>query len=147
MTGTEEIHILMAEDNPGDARLTLEAFKEWKLKNKIHVVQDGEEAIDYLYKKSNYMDAQRPDLILLDLNMPKKNGREVLEIIKGDVNLRRIPTVILTTSQAEEDVFKTYDLHANSYIVKPIDIEKFIDVVKSLENYWFSIVKTPTVET
>lgn len=146
MTTSHEINILMAEDNPGDARLTLEAFKEWRLGNKIHVVPDGEEAINFLYKKTGYDNVPQPDLILLDLNMPKKNGREVLEIIKADPNLRRIPTVILTTSQAEEDILKTYDLHANSYIVKPIDIEKFISVVKGLENYWFSIVKAPSRE-
>lgn len=137
------INILMAEDNPGDARLTLEAFKEWHLENAIHVVTDGEEALNFLYQRGKYTSAPRPDMILLDINMPKKNGVEVLAEIKQDDNLKRIPVIMLTTSKAEEDILKTYNYHANSYITKPVDVDKFIEVVKSLENYWFSMVKLP----
>jgi len=139
----KQIEILLAEDNPGDARLTLEAFKEWKLANEIHVVSDGEEALSFLYRKGTYTQAPRPDLILLDLNMPKKGGAEVLADIKSNDDLKRIPTIILTTSKAEQDIFRAYNLHANSYIEKPVEFEKFIDAVKTLEHYWFAIVKRP----
>ena len=137
------VEILMVEDNPGDVRLTQEAFKEGKVRNKMHVVEDGVEALAFLRHEGQYADAPRPDLILLDLNLPKRNGREVLAEIKEDPDLRRIPVVILTISQAEEDILKTYDLHANCYITKPVDLDQFIKVVKSIEDFWFGIVKLP----
>ena len=137
------VEILLVEDNPGDVRLTLEAFKENKLHNKLHVVGDGEEAMAFLRGEGRYADAPRPDFILLDLNLPKKDGREVLAEIKGDPNLKRIPVVILTVSAAEEDVLRTYDLHANCYITKPVDLDEFIKVVKSIEEFWLTIVKLP----
>ncbi len=143
MNQQQEIQILMAEDSPGDARLTMEAFKEWKIKNKIHLVGDGEEALSFLYKRDQYTGAPRPDMILLDLNMPKKDGREVLATIKEDENLKRIPVIILTTSKEEEDVFMTYNLHANSFITKPIGFDHFVEIIKGLENYWFYLVKLP----
>ncbi len=135
--------ILLVEDNPGDVRLTEEALKEGKIMNKLSVVNDGVEAMDYLRRRGRYADAARPDLILLDLNLPKKNGREVLAEIKSDESLRRIPVVILTVSRAEEDILKSYDLHANCYISKPIDFDQFIKVVRTIENFWFSIVLLP----
>jgi len=137
------VEILMVEDNPGDVRLTQEALKEGKVRNKMHVVGDGVEALAFLRREGKYADAPRPDLILLDLNLPRKNGSEVLTEIKEDPDLRRIPVVILTISQAEEDILKTYDLHANCYISKPVDLDQFIKVVKSIEDFWFSIVKLP----
>ena len=137
------IDILLVEDNPGDVRLTKEAFKEGKLKNNLHVVKDGVEAMAFLQKEGKYTSASCPDLILLDLNLPKKDGREVLKEIKADENLRRIPVVILTTSKAEEDILKTYDLHANCYITKPVDMEQFIKIVKYIEEFWFTIVILP----
>jgi CheY-like chemotaxis protein len=137
------IEILMVEDNPGDVRLTVEALKEGKVRNKLHVVEDGVEAMAFLRGEGEYADAPRPDLILLDLNLPKKDGREVLAEIKGDPNLRRIPVVVLTVSEANEDILKTYDLHANCYITKPVDLDQFIVVVKSVEDFWLTIVKLP----
>jgi CheY-like chemotaxis protein len=137
------IEILMVEDNPGDVRLTVEALKEGKVRNKLHVVEDGVEAMAFLRGEGEYADAPRPDLILLDLNLPKKDGREVLAEIKGDPNLRRIPVVILTVSEANEDILKTYDLHANCYVTKPVDLDQFIVVVKSVEDFWLTIVKLP----
>jgi chemotaxis family two-component system response regulator Rcp1 len=137
------INILLAEDNPGDARLAIEAMKEGKLKNTIHHVIDGEEATDFLFKRNKYKDAPLPDLIVLDLNLPKKSGREVLAEIKADNFLKRIPVVILTISKAEEDIIKSYNLHANCYIVKPLDLNKFIQVVKSIHDFWLTIVKLP----
>lgn len=139
----KSIEILLVEDNPGDVRLTQEAFKEAKVKNKLHVVQDGEEAIAFLHKEEKYKDAPKPDIILLDLNLPKKDGREVLAEIKEDPDLRRIPVVILTTSKAEEDIIKTYSLHANCYITKPVDLDEFLKVIKSIENFWLVFVKLP----
>jgi CheY-like chemotaxis protein len=133
----------MVEDNPGDIRLTVEALKETKLNNNLTTVKNGVEALAYLRKQGEYANAPRPDLILLDLNMPKKDGREVLEEIKSDKDLGRIPVVILTTSQAEEDILKTYDLHANCYISKPVDLEQFTQVVQSIEFFWLTIVKLP----
>ncbi|MDY6875836.1 MAG: response regulator [Chloroflexota bacterium] len=138
------IEILLVEDNPGDVRLTMEAFKENKMHNHLHVVGDGVEALAFLRGEGQYVDLPRPDLILLDLNLPKKDGREVLTDIKDDENLRRIPVVILTTSRAEEDIIKTYDLHANCYITKPVDLGEFIRVVRSIEDFWLTIVKLPT---
>ena len=138
------IDILLVEDNLGDVRLTQEAFKEGKIENNLHVVKDGLEAISFLRKEGIYADAPTPDLILLDLNLPKKDGRDVLAEIKADENTRRIPVVILTTSRAEEDILRTYDLHANCFITKPVDMDQFINVVKYIEDFWFTIVKLPT---
>lgn len=137
------IRILLVEDNPGDVRLTREAFKEGKVLNKLRVAKDGVEAMAFLRREGEYADAPRPDLILLDLNLPKKDGREVLADIKAHDDLRRIPVVILTTSKDEEDVLKTYDLHANCFITKPVDLQQFIDVVKSIEQFWLTVVKLP----
>jgi two-component system, chemotaxis family, response regulator Rcp1 len=134
------------EDNPGDVRLTKEALKEGKLLNQLTVVGDGVEALSFLRKEGKYADALKPELILLDLNLPKKDGREVLAEIKADPSLRRIPVVVLTTSSAEEDILKIYDLHANCYITKPVDLEQFMGVVKSIEDFWVSVVKLPSYE-
>lgn len=136
-------HILLVEDNPGDVRLTLEALKEGKLRNHLHVVRDGVEAMAYLRQEGEYAHAVRPDLILLDLNLPRKDGREVLAEIKGDGELKRIPVVVLTTSEAEVDVLRSYELHANCYLTKPVDLEQFVRIVKSIEAFWLSIVKLP----
>ena len=138
------IEILLVEDNPGDVRLTMEVLKEGKVHNKLSIVENGVEALSFLRKEENYKDSPTPDLILLDLNLPKKDGREVLIDIKNDEDLRRIPVVVLTTSQAEEDVLKVYNLNANCYVSKPVDLGQFIDVVKSIEDFWLSIVKLPT---
>lgn len=135
--------ILMVEDNPGDVRLAKEGLKESKVTNNLYVVGDGVEAMAFLRKEGDYADAVTPDLILLDLNLPKKDGREVLAEIKRDGNLRRIPVVILTTSKAEEDVLKTYDLHANCYVTKPVDLDQFVKIVKTLNNFWFEMVTLP----
>ena len=140
----EPIDILLVEDNPGDARLAAEALKDSKINNTLHTVVDGEEALKFLHKSEKYKDAITPDLILLDLNLPKIDGREVLDEIKKDENLRLIPVVILTTSRAEEDIIKSYKLHANCYISKPLDLDQFMKVVKSIEDFWLSIVKLPT---
>lgn len=137
------IDILLVEDNPGDVELAREALEDTKLHNRLHVVDDGEKALAFLRRQAPYADAPRPDLILLDLNLPRKDGREVLAEIKSDDHLKRIPVVILTTSRAEEDVLKTYDLHANCYISKPIDLNQFMRVVKSIEDFWLSIVVLP----
>jgi CheY-like chemotaxis protein len=139
----ELIEILLVEDNPGDVRLTQEAFKEGKVRNNLRVVNDGIEALAFLHQEGQYANALRPDVILLDLNLPKKDGREVLAEIKQDPDLRRIPVVVLTTSEAEQDILKTYNLHANCYITKPVDLERFIKVVKSIESFWLSVVKLP----
>lgn len=137
------IGILLVEDSPGDVRLTQEVLKEAKVLNQLHVVGDGAEAMTFLRREGKYTNFPRPDLILLDLNLPKKDGREVLGEIKSDENLRRIPVVILTVSKSEEDVFKSYDLHANCYITKPVDLDQFLKVVKSIEEFWLTIVKLP----
>jgi len=137
------VDILLVEDNRGDSDLAREALEDSKMKNNLFVVEDGEEAMDFLYKRGKYENAPRPDLIILDLNLPKKDGREVLAEIKEDDNLKRIPVVILTTSKAEEDILKTYNLHANCYITKPIDLDQFMTVVKSIESFWMSIVVLP----
>jgi CheY-like chemotaxis protein len=141
--GLKPVEILLVEDNPGDVRLTKEALKESKIINNLNVVTDGIEAIAYLNNQGDFKSKPRPELILLDLNLPKKDGREVLAEIKQDKELARIPVVILTTSEADEDILKTYELHANCYITKPVDIEQFIKVVKSVGDFWFSIVKLP----
>ena len=140
------IEILLVEDSPGDVRLTKEGLKEAKVRNNLHVVCDGVEAIDFLRKKGKYTTMPRPDLILLDLNLPKKDGREVLAEIKSDETLKNIPVVVLTISEAEEDILKSYNLSANCYITKPIDFNQFITVVKAIENFWFTIVKLPRNE-
>jgi len=137
------IEILLIEDNPGDVRLTVEIFKEAKIYNNMNVMTDGIEAMAFLRQEGEYINASRPDLILLDLNLPKKDGREVLAEIKANPSLRRIPVVVLTTSMAEEDILKTYDLHVNAYITKPVDLEQFIAIVKSIEDFWLTIVKLP----
>lgn len=141
----EAIKILLVEDNPGDVRLTREALKDSKLHNSLSVVEDGVEAMAFLKRESPYEDAPRPDIILLDLNLPRKDGREVLEEIKNDDDLRRIPVVVLTTSEDDNDILATYNLHANCYITKPVDLNRFIAIVKNIENFWFSIVKLPPV--
>ena len=140
----DPIEILLVEDNPGDVRLTREALRDGKIYNNLYVVRDGVEAMAFLRKTGEYTSAPRPDLILLDLNLPRKDGHEVLAEVKSDENLRRIPVVILTTSQAEEDIIKTYDLHVNCYITKPVDLDQFVKIVKSIEEFWLTIVRLPT---
>jgi CheY-like chemotaxis protein len=135
--------ILLVEDNPGDVRLTQEALKEGAFCNDLHVVRDGVDALAYLRKEGKYADVPSPDLIMLDLNLPKKDGREVLAEIKFDEHLKRIPVVVLTTSRAEQDIRQSYNLHANCYITKPVDFDQFINVVKSIENFWLSVVMLP----
>lgn len=135
--------VLLVEDSPGDVRLTREALKEGKVRNNLSVVSDGVEAMEFLRREGKYADAPRPDIVLLDLNMPRKDGREVLAEMKGDESLKRIPVVILTTSEAEQDILKTYDLHANCYLTKPVDLEQFISIVKSVEDFWLTIVQLP----
>jgi CheY-like chemotaxis protein len=137
------VQILLVEDNPGDVGLTLEALKEATLPNKLTVVKNGADALSLLRRQGQYAGAARPDLILLDLNLPKKDGRKVLAEIKGDDSLKRIPVVILTTSEDEQDVLESYNLHANCYIVKPLDLDRFITVVKSIEDFWLRIVVLP----
>jgi two-component system response regulator len=137
------IDILLVEDNPGDADLAREALHDKKINNQLYVVGDGEAAMDFLHKKNDFADVPRPDLILLDLNLPRKDGREVLADIKAHKDLKRIPVVVLTTSEDEEDIFKSYNLHANCYITKPIDLNQFVKVVRSIEDFWFSIVALP----
>ena len=136
-------NILLVEDNPADVRLTQEALAHSKLLHEINVVEDGLEAMAFLHNESPFEAASRPDLILLDLNMPKKDGRQVLAEIKSDPALLRIPVVILTTSQAEKDILETYDLHANGYIVKPVDIQQFFEIIKKVEQFWVSVVMLP----
>jgi len=143
MENLKVVEILLIEDNIGDARLTMEALKEGKVKNNLSVIYDGVEAIDFLFRRNKYLLAPRPDLILLDLNLPKKNGREVLAEIKENESLKRIPIVVLTTSKSEEDILSTYNLHANCYITKPIDLGKFLNVVKSIEDFWLTRVQLP----
>jgi CheY-like chemotaxis protein len=138
------VEILLVEDNPGDVRLTREALKEGKIRNNLNVVGDGVEALRYLRREGQYAESTRPDLILLDLNLPKMDGREVLEAVKADPSLRLIPIVVLTSSAAEQDIVRAYDLHANCYVSKPVDLDQFIHVVKSIEDFWFSIVKLPS---
>jgi two-component system, chemotaxis family, response regulator Rcp1 len=143
MTDPSPIDILLVEDNPGDVRLTVEALKEGKVRNRLSVVEDGVEALAFLRHEGKYADAPRPDVILLDLNLPRKDGRAVLAEIKADEGLRRIPVVVLTTSSSEQDILRSYDLHANCYITKPVDLEQFIEVVKGIEEFWLTIVKLP----
>jgi CheY-like chemotaxis protein len=138
------IEILLVEDNPGDVRLTREALREGKVHNTLHVVGDGIDALSFLRRLPPYANAPRPDIVLLDLNLPRKNGREVLAEIKADPSLRAIPVVVLTTSKAEQDIIASYHLHANCYITKPVDLAQFITVVKTIKEFWFTVVKLPT---
>jgi CheY-like chemotaxis protein len=142
-TTGKPIEILLVEDNPADVRLTMEALKEDKVLNHLSVAMDGVEALAFLRHEGHYAGAPRPDLVLLDLNLPRKDGREVLAEIKRDPDLRRIPVVVLTTSQAEQDIVKSYDLYANCYVTKPVDLHQFISAVKSIEGFWFTVVKLP----
>jgi two-component system, chemotaxis family, response regulator Rcp1 len=137
------IEILLVEDNPGDVRLTREALRDAKVRNNMETVADGVEAMAFLRKEGRYSSSIRPDLILLDLNLPKKSGLEVLKEVKADEDLLRIPVVVLTTSQAEQDIIKSYDLHANAYIAKPVELAQFISVVKAIEDFWLEIVRLP----
>ena len=146
MTATRPVEILMVEDSPGDARLTVEALKEGKVLNHMTVVPDGVEAMAFLRQEGTHADAPRPDLILLDLNLPKKDGREVLAEVKNDPALKKIPVVVLTTSQAEQDIVRSYELHANCYVTKPVDLDQFMTVVKSVEEFWLTIVQLPPAD-
>ncbi|MDE2869805.1 MAG: response regulator [Chloroflexota bacterium] len=137
------IEILLVEDNPGDVRLTQEAVREARIRNTLNVVNDGEQAIAYVRRQGEYADQPRPDLILLDLNLPRKDGREVLQDLKCDPDLHRIPVVVLTSSEAEQDILRTYDLYANAYVTKPVDLEQFMHVVSSIQDFWLNIVKLP----
>lgn len=137
------IEILMVEDNPADVRLTIEAFRDAKVLNRMSVVEDGEAAMAWLRREGSYADAPRPDIVLLDLNLPRKDGREVLAEIKADPDLKRIPVVVLTTSEDQKDILKAYDLHVNAYITKPVDLDQFIKIVEAVENFWLSVVKLP----
>ena len=141
--GIDPIDILLVEDSPADVDLTREALEDAKVRNTLHVVNDGVAAMEFLRQEGDYANAPRPDLILLDLNLPKKDGREVLADVKADPALRRIPVVVLTTSEAEQDILRSYDLHANCYVTKPVDLEQFISVIKSIEKFWLVIVKLP----
>ena len=143
-TNLRPIEILLVEDNPGDARLTQEALREGKIHNHLHHVRDGVEALAFLRQEDAYRDVPVPDLILLDLNLPRKDGREVLNDLKQDAKLRLIPVVVLTTSEAEQDVLRSYELHANCYISKPVDLEKFFDIVRAIEKFWLAIVTLPS---
>jgi chemotaxis family two-component system response regulator Rcp1 len=141
--GAGPIEILLVEDNPGDMRLTKEALKEGKVYNNLHWAKDGVEALRFLRRDGEFAKAPRPDIILLDLNLPKKDGREVLSIIKNDDKLKHVPVVILTTSKAEEDVVRSYNLHANCYVTKPVDLDKFISVVHAIDRFWLTVVTLP----
>jgi CheY-like chemotaxis protein len=145
MPNIEPIEILLVEDNPGDARLAIEAFKECAngVAHNLHHVEDGVEAMDFLRRRGEHADAVRPDIILLDLNLPRKDGREVLTEVKADECLKRIPVLVLTTSQAERDILDTYNLHANGYVMKPLDLDEFADVVDSIKAFWFATAKLP----
>lgn len=144
LVGGRLFEVLLVEDNPGDARLTRIALEEGKVRINLNTVEDGVEALEFLRRHGKYADCDRPDLILLDLNLPRKDGREVLSEIKADENLKRIPVVILTTSQADEDILRAYNLNANCYITKPVDFDRFAKIVRSIEDFWFTIVKLPS---
>lgn len=137
------VHILLIEDNPGDIRLAQEALKEGKVRNTLTVIQDGEEALDFLFHRGEHAAAPRPDLVLLDLNLPKISGREILAQMKTDDSLKTIPVVVLTASEAEEDIIKCYGNHANCYITKPLDFSRFVQITKAIEEFWLTIVKLP----
>jgi chemotaxis family two-component system response regulator Rcp1 len=141
----QPIEILLVEDNPGDVRLTKEALKEGRLRNNLNVAPDGVEALAFLRREGRFADVKRPDVILLDLNLPRKDGRQVLAEIKRDERLRRIPVVVLTTSRDEEDIHRSYDLHANCYITKPVDLDACIGIVRSIEEFWLGVVQLPRV--
>jgi CheY-like chemotaxis protein len=143
-TELEIINILLVEDNPGDVRLTEEARRDFKVSNRVSVVNDGESAIEYLRREGQYLDADPVHLVLLDLNLPKKDGREVLSEIKSDSSLRRTPVVVLTTSRDEADVLRSYDLHANAYVTKPIDLDQFTEVIHAIEDFWLAVVRLPS---
>ncbi|BCZ20589.1 response regulator [Mycobacterium senriense] len=145
MTTTEgrAIDILLVEDDPGDELITREAFEHNKLKNRLHVAHDGEEGLNYLYRRGEFADAPRPDLILLDLNLPKYDGRQLLEKVKSDPDLARIPVVVLTTSSAEEDILKSYKLHANAYVTKPVDLDQFMKAVRQIDEFFVQVVRLP----
>ena len=139
------INVLLVEDDPGDVLMTREAFEEY-LNNRLDVVSDGSEALAYLRREGEYADAPRPDLILLDLNLPRRDGREVLAEVKADVDLRTIPVIVLTTSQADEDVLKSYQLHANAYVTKPVDFDGFIEAIRQIDHFFVSVVQLPAVD-
>jgi CheY-like chemotaxis protein len=138
------IDILLVEDDPGDELITREAFEHNKLQNRLHVAHDGEQGLDYLYKRGEFADAPRPDLILLDLNLPKYDGRQLLEKVKSDPDLARIPIVVLTTSAAEEDILKSYKLHANAYVTKPVDLDQFMKAVRQIDEFFVQVVRLPS---
>lgn len=142
-TLSRPIDILLVEDSPADVRLTREALAEGKVRNNLSVVADGMEAMDFLRRRNGFTGAPRPDLILLDLNLPRKDGREVLEEVKADLDLRRIPVVVLSTSRAEEDILRSYNLHANCYIIKPLDLDQFFSMIKAIDDFWLTVVKLP----
>jgi two-component system, chemotaxis family, response regulator Rcp1 len=146
MNPVRPIDILLIEDNPADVRLTREALKEAKVLNTLHIAGDGMEALAFLRKQGQFADSSSPDLILLDLNLPKKDGREVLAEIKQDESLKRIPVVVLTTSRGEEDVVRSYDLHANAYVTKPVDLKHFLEVIRTIEQFWLAVVTLPPNE-
>ncbi|MBQ1111201.1 response regulator [Streptomyces anulatus] len=139
----QPIEVLLVEDDPGDELMTREAFEDNKIRNTLHVVRDGQEALDFLYRRGEYTEAPRPDLVLLDLNLPKYDGRQVLEQIKGDPELSLIPVVVLTTSSAEEDILRSYKLHANAYVTKPVDLDQFIAAVRQIDEFFVTVVRLP----
>lgn len=142
-TSVQPIEVLLVEDDPGDELMTREAFEDNKIRNTLHVVRDGQEALDFLYRRGEYTEAPRPDLVLLDLNLPKYDGRQVLEQIKGDSELSLIPVVVLTTSSAEEDILRSYKLHANAYVTKPVDLDQFIAAVRQIDEFFVTVVRLP----
>ena len=142
-TPGQPIEVLLVEDDPGDELMTREAFEENKVRNNLHVARDGEQALDFLNRRGEFKDAPRPDLVLLDLNLPKFDGRQVLAEIKADDDLRTIPVVVLTTSSAEEDILRSYQLHANAYVTKPVDFARFIQVVRQIDDFFVSVVRLP----
>jgi CheY-like chemotaxis protein len=141
---TRQIEVLLVEDDPGDVLMTREAFQDYKVANHLHVVHDGADALAFLRREGDYAGAPRPDLVLLDLNLPRMDGREVLQAIKGDAELASIPVVVLTTSEAEEDVLRSYSLHANAYVTKPVDFERFIEVVRQIDDFFVTVVRLPS---
>ena len=143
-SASQPIEVLLVEDDPGDVLMTQEAFKDYKIANKLSVVTNGEDAIAYLRRQGRFADVATPDLVLLDLNLPRRDGREVLREVKGDAQLRRVPVVVLTTSDAEEDVLASYDLHANAYVRKPVDFEQFVQAVRAIDDFFITVVRLPT---
>ncbi|GAA3128773.1 MULTISPECIES: response regulator [Nonomuraea] len=143
MTTGQPIEVLLVEDDPGDELITREAFEDNKIRNNLHVVRDGLEALDFVYRRGDYVGAPRPDLILLDLNLPKYDGRQVLEQVKGDPELRSIPVVVLTTSSAEEDILRSYQLFANAYVSKPVDLDRFMAIIRQIDEFFVTVVRLP----